>query len=80
MISLNDYITEDKNIKPYRFVYLWFDDPEDPDDPEATADNFIKESTKLGLIGYKVDVNGAYSELNKDGKRFIYGKEDKKGF
>ena len=32
MISLKDYITE-AEIKPYRFVYLWFDDPDDPDDP-----------------------------------------------
>ena len=45
MISLKNYITEDK-IKPYRFVFLWHDQPDDPDDPEATADDFIKEGTK----------------------------------
>jgi ribosomal protein S6--L-glutamate ligase len=66
--------------KPYRFVYLWFDDPDDPDDPESTADDFISEGEKLGLKGYKVDVSGAYSELDSGGKRFIYGKDDDKGF
>ena len=80
MISLNDYITEDKNNKPYRFVYLWFNDPDDPDDPESTADDFINEGEKLGLKGYKVDISGAYSELNSENKRFIYGKDDDKGF
>ena len=66
--------------KPYRFVYLWFDDPDDPDDPESTADDFIDEGENLGLKGYKVDVSGAYSELDSGGKRFIYGKDDDKGF
>jgi ribosomal protein S6--L-glutamate ligase len=80
MLSLKNYITEEKEIKPYRFVYLWFDDPDDPDDPESTADDFIDEGEKLGLKGYKVDVSGAYSELDSGGKRFIYGKDDDKGF
>lgn len=66
--------------KPYRFVYLWFDDPDDPDDPESTADDFIDEGENLGLKGYKVDVSGAYSELDSGGKRFIYGIDDDKGF
>ena len=79
MISLKDYITEEE-IKPYRFVYLWFDDPDDPDDPESTADDFISEGKKLELKGYKVDVSGAYSDLDSKGKRFIYGKDDDKGF
>ena len=78
MISLKDYITEE--VKPYRFVYLWFDDPDDPDDPESTADDFIDEGENLGLKGYKVDVSGAYSELDSGGKRFIYGIDDDKGF
>ena len=64
--------------KPYRFVYLWFDDPDDPDDPESTADDFISEGEKLGLKGYKIDVSGAYSELDSGGKRFIYGKDNDK--
>ena len=79
MISLKDYITEEE-IKPYRFVYLWHDMPDDPDDPEVTADDFIREGGNLGLKGYKVDVLGAYSELDSKGKRFIYGIDDDKGF
>ena len=69
-------ITEEE--KTYRYVYLWYDDPEDPDDPEATADDFIKEGDSVGLKGFKVDVQGAYSDL-EDGVRYIYdGMTDKK--
>ena len=80
MKSFGTHLQEAVNEKPYRFVYLWFDDPDDPDDPESTADDFIDEGEKLGLKGYKVDVSGAYSELDSGGKRFIYGKDDDKGF
>jgi len=60
-----------EKTKTYRFVYLWYDDPEDPDDPEKTADDFIKEGEKLGLKSFKVDIQGAYSDL--EGKdRYIY--------
>jgi len=80
MLSLKNYITEEKEINPYRFVYLWFDDKEDPDDPEATADDFIKEGTKLGLKGYKIEVAGAHTVLDSKGKRVLYGLYDDKGF
>ena len=82
MQNFNDFttgktvITEEE--KTYRYVYLWYDDPEDPDDPEATADDFIKEGDSVGLKGFKVDVQGAYSDL-EDGVRYIYdGMSDKK--
>ncbi len=82
MQNFNDFtsgktvITEED--KSYRFVYLWYDDPEDPDDPEATADDFIKEGEKLGLKAFKVDVQGAYSDLDDKGIRYIYdGMSDK---
>jgi len=82
MQNFNDFtsgktvITEEE--KSYRFVYLWYDDPEDPDDPEATADDFIKEGEKLGLKAFKVDVQGAYSDLDDKGIRYIYdGMSDK---
>ncbi len=61
----------EEEAKKYKFIYLWYDDPEDPDDPEKTADDFIKEGTKLGLTGFKVDVQGAYSDL-ENGVRYIY--------
>ena len=82
MISFGKHLAEQDSStpKPYRFVYLWFDDPDDPDDPESTADDFIDEGENLGLKGYKVDVSGAYSELDSGGKRFIYGIDDDKGF
>ena len=60
-----------EDLAPYRFVYLWYDDPEDPDDPESTADDFINEGNKLGLKSFKVDVQGAYSDL-ENGVRYIY--------
>ncbi len=81
MQKFNEYtnktvITEEE--KSYRFVYLWYDDPEDPDDPEATANDFIKEGEKLGLKAFKVDVQGAYSDLDDKGIRYIYdGMSDK---
>lgn len=82
MQNFNDFtsgktvITEEE--KSYRFVYLWYDDPEDPDDPEATADDFIKEGEKLGLKAFKVDIQGAYSDLDDKGIRYIYdGMSDK---
>lgn len=77
MQNFSDFRVERKRTvlkeeeKTYRFVYLWYDDPEDPDDPEATADDFIKEGEKLGLKPFKVDVQGAYSDL-EDGVRYIY--------
>ena len=80
MLSLKNYITEEKEIKPYRFVFLWHDQPDDPDDPEATADDFISEGAKLGLKAYKTEVTGAYTILDSKGKRFLYGLDDDKGF
>ena len=77
MQNFSDFRVERKETvlkeeeKTYRFVYLWYDDPEDPDDPEATADDFIKEGEKLGLKAFKVDVQGAYSDL-ENGVRYIY--------
>ena len=61
----------EEETKKYKFVYLWYDDPEDPDDPEKTANDFIEEGKKLGLTGFKVDVQGAYSDL-ENGVRYIY--------
>ena len=60
-----------EKTKTYRFVYLWYNDPEDPDDPEKTADDFIKEGEKLGLKSFKVDIQGAYSDLEGN-DRYIY--------
>ena len=62
---------EAEKVASYKFVYLWYDDPEDPDDPEKTADDFIKEGEKVGLEGFKVDIQGVYSDL-EGSTRYIY--------
>ncbi len=70
MEKFKSFITEAED-KPYRFVMIWYDDPEDPDDPEKTVDEFISEGKKIGCKGFKVDISGAYSDLVDD-KRYIY--------
>ena len=77
--KFNEYISEGE-IKPYRFVLIWYDDPEDPDEPEKTADKIIDEGKKLGCTGFKVDINGAYSDITEKGERFIYDKDGKSFF
>ena len=77
--KFRDFITEGE-IKPYRFVLVWYDDPEDPDDPDKTADKIIEEGKKLGCKGFKVDIDGAYSSLDEEnGQRYVYDK-DGRGF
>ena len=61
-------------------MLIWYDDPEDPDEPEKTADKIIDEGKKLGCTGFKVDINGAYSDITEKGERFIYDKDGKSFF
>ena len=77
--KFRDFITEGE-IKPYRFVLIWYDDPEDPDDPEKTADKIIDEGKRLGCTGFKVDIDGAYSDITEKGERFIFDKDGKSFF
>jgi len=65
-------LEEKSNEKDYRFVYIWYDDPEEKESGEKTADLFIKEGEKLGLKAFKIEVSGIYSDLDKDGNRYIY--------
>ena len=65
-------VKEQSNEKDYRFVYIWYDDPEEKESGEKTADLFIKEGEKLGLKAFKIEVAGIYSDLDKDGNRYIY--------
>lgn len=74
--KFKEFISEAKE-ESYRFVLIWYDDPEDPDEPEKTADKIIDEGKKLGCKGFKVDIDGAYSDINEDGIRFIYDKDGK---
>ena len=41
--KFRDFITEGE-IKPYRFVLIWYDDPEDPDDPEKQPTRLLKKA------------------------------------
>ena len=77
MGKFKEFLAEKENNKPYRFVLLWYDDPDDPDEPEKTADKLMEEGKKLGCTGFKVDVDGAYSDITKNGTRFNYDKEGK---
>ena len=74
--KFKEFIAEEK-LKPYRYVMIWYDDPEDPDEPEKTADKIIEEGKKLGCTGFKVNIDGAYSDITENGIRFIYDKEGK---
>ena len=65
-------LEEKSNERDYRFVYIWYDDPEEKESGEKTADLFIKEGEKLGLKAFKIEVAGIYSDLDKDGNRYIY--------
>ena len=69
-------LEEKSNEKDYRFVYIWYDDPEEKESGEKTADIFIKEGEKLGLKAFKIEVGGIYSDLDKDGNPKLdkYGK------
>ena len=75
--SFNSYLIEQEGLEPYNFVVLWYNDPNDPDNSEINADEIMSVGKKLGLKGFKVEVDGAYSE-KIDGKRFIFDKDDNK--
>ena len=75
MEKFSSFITEQEKEQSYKFVVLWYNDPNDPDNSEINADEIMSAGKKLGLKGFKVEVDGAYSE-KIDGKRFIFDKDD----
>jgi ribosomal protein S6--L-glutamate ligase len=76
--KFKSFITEEKgNEKPYRFVTLWYNDPNDPDNSEINADEIMSVGKSMGLKGFKVDVDGAYSDKIDD-KRYIFDRDDNK--
>ena len=78
MEKFKSFITEEKgNEKPYRFVTLWYNDPNDPDNSEINADEIMSVGKSMGLKGFKVDVDGAYSDKIDD-KRYIFDRDDNK--
>jgi|TARA_R110002096_G_scaffold412881_1_gene613488 ribosomal protein S6--L-glutamate ligase len=72
-----EFLKEQNGEKPYRFVALWYNDPSDPDNSEINADEIMSAGKSMGLKGFKVDVDGAYSD-KIDGKRYIFDKDDNK--
>ena len=78
MEKFKSFITEkEDNKQPYRFVVLWYNDPNDPDNSEINADEIMSVGKSMGLKGFKVDVDGAYSD-KIDGKRYIFDRDDNK--
>ena len=75
--SLFSYLSEQEGLEPYNFVVLWYNDPNDPDNSELNADEIMKVGEELNLKGFKVEVDGAYSD-KINGKRYIYDKDNNK--
>ena len=75
MEKFKSFITEEKD-EPYRMVVLIHDTV---DEPDITGKRIKQEADKQNLKCYRVELDGAYSTI-KNGKRFIHGKDDEKGF
>ena len=79
VISLRDYIAEQAPEKPYRFVVIYNDPSNVGDDSkeetDPLADKMLSYGKELGLTGFKAKIEETYI-IKKDGKLFIYNKED----
>lgn len=75
MEKFKSFITEEED-ESYRMVVLIYDTI---DEPDITGKRIKEEAEKQNLECYRIDFDGAYSTI-KDGKRFIHGKDDEKGF
>ena len=65
MDKFSDFISEQKNEQPYRFVNLIH---HTPDDPNKTGDLMVAEAKKLGINDtYQLNVDGGYLTLNGKG-------------
>lgn len=80
MKPLRQFIEEDENIKPYKFVVIYSDPKDVGDDSdeetEPLALKMLSFGKELGLTGFKAQINEAYV-VKKDDKLFLYNKEDK---
>ena len=80
MDKFSDFISEQKNEQPYRFVII-HNEPENMTDDskaeaEELADNFIKAGKSLGLEGFKCKIEDSYLS-RKGNKLFIHDTDDK---
>ena len=78
--KFSDFISEQKNEQPYRFVII-HNEPENMTDDsraeaEELADNFIKAGKSLGLEGFKCKIEDSYLS-RKGNKLFIHNTDDK---
>jgi len=63
MEKFKSFITE-ADIKPYRFLNLIHDTP---DDPNTTGDQMVDEAKKLGINSYQLNVQHGYFTTNEKG-------------
>ena len=76
MDKFSDFISEQKNDKPYRILNLIHDTP---DDPNKTGDMIEKEAKKMGIDCYQLKIDNGYFTVNEKGNlvahNFIHEKE-----
>ena len=76
--NFKDYITEDKEEKPFLRLLIITDEPEEAK-TFHTADRLKEECDKLGYPHYLFKLTGGYTTF-ENGIRKFHNKDDKKGF
>ena len=76
--NFKDYITEDKEEKPFLRLLIITDEPEEAK-TFHTADRLKEECDKLGYPHYLFKLTGGYTTY-ENGIRKFHNKDDKKGF
>ena len=76
--NFKDYITEDKEEKPFLRLLIITDEPEEAK-TFHTADRLKEECDKLGYPHYLFKLTGGYTTYENGIRRF-HNKDDKKGF
>ena len=75
MEKFSDFISEQKNEQPYRFVVIYNDPENMTDDSKAEAEEMaikmVKYGKELGLEGFKCRIEDAYLSRKND-KLYIH--------
>ena len=69
MEKFSDFISEQKNQKPYRLLTVVYDTP---DDPNKTGALLMKQAKKMGIDCYEFDVAKGYTSVNKKGNMVMH--------
>ena len=69
MDKFSDFISEQKNQKPYRLLTVVYDTP---DDPNKTGALLMKQAKKMGIDCYEFDVAKGYTSVNKKGNMVMH--------